>query len=219
MQGEKIIMKNLSRREKEKRSREEDIIAAAEKVFCQKGFEGATMDEIAETAQFTKRTLYQYFLNKEDLYFAVALKGFTLMSSYSKAAMEKGQTGYEKIYLAGKAHYQFFKDHQELLHFMTGRGYVKLKGASSHRLKAFAEFDNAMFTEFSKVIEEGKKDGTIRSDLDANKGAYTIAFMTTAFFNQLSLWGTSFTRYFGSNPDDFVNYTMELLGDSFRVKK
>ncbi|WP_369693305.1 helix-turn-helix domain-containing protein [Acetobacterium wieringae] len=38
-------------------------MAVAEKIFGQNGFESASMDEIALEAQFTKRTLYQYFEN------------------------------------------------------------------------------------------------------------------------------------------------------------
>ena len=66
----------LSRREREKKLRESEIVKAAEVIFFEKGFENASMDEIAKSSEFTKRTLYKYFINKEDLFFAVVHEGF-----------------------------------------------------------------------------------------------------------------------------------------------
>ena len=44
------------------------IIAAAAQIFLKKGFESASMDEIASVAGVSKRTVYQHFANKEQLF-------------------------------------------------------------------------------------------------------------------------------------------------------
>jgi AcrR family transcriptional regulator len=44
------------------------IVAAAIQIFLKKGFESASMDEIAAAAQVSKRTVYQHFTNKEQLF-------------------------------------------------------------------------------------------------------------------------------------------------------
>ena len=54
------------RKEREKLQRRKDIIDAAEKVFFYRGFESATMDEIAEKVELSKGTLYLYFKSKEE---------------------------------------------------------------------------------------------------------------------------------------------------------
>jgi AcrR family transcriptional regulator len=66
-------MEVLSRKERERKVRENEIIQAAEKILKTKGYNDTSMDEIAKEAQFTKRTLYQYFQNKEDLYLRLFL--------------------------------------------------------------------------------------------------------------------------------------------------
>lgn len=43
------------------------LIEAARKLFVEKGYEAATMDEIAAAASFAKGTLYHYFSNKSEL--------------------------------------------------------------------------------------------------------------------------------------------------------
>ena len=47
------------------------LLDAALDVFAQRGFEGASLDEIAETAGFTRGAIYKNFANKEELFFAV----------------------------------------------------------------------------------------------------------------------------------------------------
>ena len=44
------------------------IIAAAQQEFKQRGFAGASMDRIAESAQVSKRTIYNHFSSKEILF-------------------------------------------------------------------------------------------------------------------------------------------------------
>ncbi|GFM81137.1 transcriptional regulator [Pseudomonas cichorii] len=48
------------------------ILEAASQVFLESGFEGASMSQIAARVGGSKRTLYGYFANKEDLFVAVA---------------------------------------------------------------------------------------------------------------------------------------------------
>ena len=47
------------------------LVAAARHVFARKGFEGASLDEIADTAGYTRGAIYKHFDGKEELLFAV----------------------------------------------------------------------------------------------------------------------------------------------------
>ena len=54
-----------------------DILAAANEIIEAKGFEGATMAEIAQKANIVEGTVYRYFKNKEDLLLRVAEDWFS----------------------------------------------------------------------------------------------------------------------------------------------
>ncbi|MEW5874817.1 MAG: TetR/AcrR family transcriptional regulator [Candidatus Zixiibacteriota bacterium] len=60
-----------SRKERERQSRRLEIVHAARTVFARHGFNSATLEEIAERAEFGKGTLYNYFDSKDDLFTAV----------------------------------------------------------------------------------------------------------------------------------------------------
>ncbi|PJZ46300.1 TetR/AcrR family transcriptional regulator [Leptospira brenneri] len=62
LQNEFIVYQN-PQSEKEK-----DIVDAAEDVFAELGFAGATTAELAKRANVTERTLFKYFPSKVDLY-------------------------------------------------------------------------------------------------------------------------------------------------------
>ncbi len=56
------------RKEREKKERRRQIREAALHVFSLKGYEAATMDDIAERAELSKGVLYYYFSSKRQLY-------------------------------------------------------------------------------------------------------------------------------------------------------
>jgi AcrR family transcriptional regulator len=59
------------RRQREKESRIRQIRDSAAAVFFEKGFEAATMEDIAARAEISKAAIYLYFKSKEDLYYGL----------------------------------------------------------------------------------------------------------------------------------------------------
>ncbi|MEZ7890618.1 MAG: helix-turn-helix domain-containing protein [Candidatus Wallbacteria bacterium] len=60
-----IKKRDVSRIERKKEECRSKIIDTAVALFSKKGIDGTTMEEIAETADFAKGTLYNYFPSKE----------------------------------------------------------------------------------------------------------------------------------------------------------
>jgi AcrR family transcriptional regulator len=58
----------VSRRERDRLRRRADILHAAERVFAEKGYHAACIEEIAEAAEYGTGTVYLYFKDKESLY-------------------------------------------------------------------------------------------------------------------------------------------------------
>lgn len=205
-------MDNLSKRDKEKLVHEKEILTAAEKIFCRKGYEASSMDEIAKEAQFTKRTVYQYFENKDDLYFAIVLKGFNKLFSKVTEANKEEQTGYEKLEQSCRSYYQFYRDNPDFVRLMNYWGHVRRKSTDDGKNKnELIQFNDKMFYEFKEIIEKGKGDGSIQYDLDSEKTALCLLYLITGFFNQLSANGDNFTEYFSLDQEDFSFTTMDLI--------
>jgi len=59
-----------------KDDKEGRILNAAQNLFGDKGFQGATVQEIAKASEVSEGTIYEYFKNKEDLLFSVLKRQF-----------------------------------------------------------------------------------------------------------------------------------------------
>ncbi len=61
-----------SRREERKEETRAELIAAAAKVFAERGFHAASLDQIAAEAGYTTGAIYGHFSGKDDLFLGVA---------------------------------------------------------------------------------------------------------------------------------------------------
>jgi AcrR family transcriptional regulator len=62
-----MSVETLSRREKQQRTRK-SLLKAAAKLFCKRGLEGASIDDVAQEAGYTKGAFYANFKSKEELF-------------------------------------------------------------------------------------------------------------------------------------------------------
>lgn len=67
-------MGTRERKEREKEVRRQQILVAAKRIFSDKGFAKATMEDIAKEAELSLGTLYLYFKNKDELYVSHLLR-------------------------------------------------------------------------------------------------------------------------------------------------
>lgn len=65
-----VRRKRLTREESKAITRE-SVLGAAAQVFARRGFHGASMEDVAETAGFSKGAIYSNFAGKEDLFLAL----------------------------------------------------------------------------------------------------------------------------------------------------
>lgn len=62
------LRKPRARREEDKQQRQQDILAAAMRLFDMRDYDAIRMDDIAKEAGLAKGTLYLYFATKEDVF-------------------------------------------------------------------------------------------------------------------------------------------------------
>lgn len=75
-----------------------EILAAARKVFAARGFNEATVDEIAAEAGIAKGTVYLYFSSKRDIYLAALKGGLLDLQEQTRGTMQKAEGIAAKIH-------------------------------------------------------------------------------------------------------------------------
>src|SRR2546427_11817422 len=84
-----------TRRRVPRAKREGQMVEAATRIFGQRGYHEASMDEIAAACGITKPMLYSYFDSKEGLFLACLDKGDERLRAAVRDAVE-GATGAEQ---------------------------------------------------------------------------------------------------------------------------
>jgi AcrR family transcriptional regulator len=88
----------LLRTRKKERTRN-TIITEAMRLFSEKSYEEVKLEEIAESAFISRKTLYNYFKNKEDVFFAVGNKVYKEENEKMGEIINSDLTGKDQVLL------------------------------------------------------------------------------------------------------------------------
>ena len=67
------------RKEREKQEKKALILEAATKMFLEDGFDKTSLRNIADKIEYSPATIYLYFKDKNELFYAIQEKGFELL--------------------------------------------------------------------------------------------------------------------------------------------
>lgn len=142
--------------------RKEQILKAAEVVFAKKGFQQATISEIAREANVSDATIYEYFPNKEELLFSIPFE--TTRKGKNKLlfqlSMIRGAANKLRAVIYWYLH--FYYHHPDyasvvLLILKSNRDFLK-----TDTYQVVREWSQL----FIDVIKEGIESGEFSSDID-----------------------------------------------------
>lgn len=150
-------------------STKEKLKKAALAAFAQKGYEGATMNEIAEAVGINKASIYNHYKGKEDLFFAVYQD---IASDYEKL-IKRLLRDSENMEIQDKLQYMF----KEYILFYHKDLHISLFWTQTLLLTP-PHIRNKLYTDILKreepfqnklleILAEGMQKGIIRRDIPA----------------------------------------------------
>ena len=180
-----------------------ELVAAARKVFSERGFHNATVEDIARLAGVAKGTIYLYYPSKRAAYWAALEQGILAMLEATRRSMEAAGTVEAKIrtFIECKLSYceqnrDFFKIYySEFGHSLTHPARLS---------KQFGELYIQQAEILKAVLEEGIRNQEIRP-VPAEAAAFAICDLTRSMATQRVLgWDQG-------DPRDAVNFIFELV--------
>jgi TetR/AcrR family transcriptional regulator len=155
-----------------------EILATATRHFADKGFDGARIDEIAESAHINKRMLYVYFGNKEELYCAVLRTHFDRLLELGLNTLRAVDGPRQQAELAIRRYFQFLADNPDFVRLMS---WEILAGAS--RARSFlVERYSAGLEQLHDIVRAGVRSGDFRADLDPRRVIINIDSLCIGYF-------------------------------------
>ena len=162
------------------------IVEAATRVFANKGYAGASVADIADTAAVGKGTVYEYFSSKEDLFFAVFedyMQRSGKQATVSISAL--GGSASERLLALSDATMGLWDDINEVF-TLTMEFWAA--SASSQMQDRFKTAFRDLYKEFRKVIialiQEGIERGEFRKDIRIESVAAAMVGTWDALFLQ-----------------------------------
>jgi TetR/AcrR family transcriptional regulator, repressor of fatR-cypB operon len=111
--------KAITRKEREKQARQQDILKAARELFIKKGYHETTLEEIARHAEFGKGTIYNYFSSKEELFFGIIDRMFDETGLLVSEAVANASGGArEKCLAFAEAMISHARDNSDFFHLI-----------------------------------------------------------------------------------------------------
>jgi AcrR family transcriptional regulator len=197
------------RKEREKERRRQQIMVAAKRVFSEKGFNKATMEDIAQEAELSPGTLYLYFKNKEELYASLSLRilQYLLLRIEHVNAIKKAGPD-EKLKALMEAMYDVYEfDPLIIINMFHLQSSETLKNLTPQLLDEIKELSGKSMQSIAQIFRDGVAQGIF---IDQHPVAMADTFW--ALFSGVILWLTS-KKLINEDKD----YLKETLAVAFEV--
>lgn len=158
----------------------ERLLRTAERLFVEKGYDLARVDEIATQAQVNKRMLYAYFTDKEGLYMAILETNFSRMLDCLERATQQTadpRTDAENLI---RAYFQFLADNPAFVRLVAWESLRYGRQAGRVLARAYRASLEKLFA----VLQRGVDLQVFRADLDVRLLAASVYSLCLSHFSQ-----------------------------------
>lgn len=183
----------------------EAIIRESTRLFLANGFRGTSVKQITEEAGIGRGTLYWYFKSKDEILITIFNKFESELLDKSVEAVRNCRGNFVAKYKTfHKFTTEFARNNRELsLAFNSLMTEMAGTNTEAERVS------KAVYEKFRLIIqgllEEGKRDGSVRKDVDSALYAYVVMAGHTGMLVQWLMYGESF------DVRSFVKATRDVL--------
>jgi len=197
------------RKEREKERRRQQIIVAAKRVFSEKGFNKATMEDIAHEAELSPGTLYLYFKNKEELYASLSLRILQYLHIRVEHVNKEELAPEQKMDALVEAMYDVYAfDPLILINMFHLQSSETLKNLSPKLMAEIEELSRKSIGAIARIFEQGKDAG-----LFIDRHPVALADIFWALFSGVILWTTS--KKIFNEEKDYLKDTLKIAFEVF----
>jgi AcrR family transcriptional regulator len=197
------------RKEREKERRRQQIIVAAKRVFSEKGFNKATMEDIAHEAELSPGTLYLYFKNKEELYASLSLRILQYLHIRVEHVIKEDLPPEQKMDALVEAMYDVYAfDPLILINMFHLQSSETLKNLSPKLMAEIEELSRKSIGAIALIFEQG-----IDAGLFIDRHPVALADIFWALFSGVILWTTS--KKIFNEEKDYLKDTLKIAFEVF----
>jgi TetR/AcrR family fatty acid metabolism transcriptional regulator len=142
--------------------RYDTILDAAKQAFAEKGFEGASIADIARIADISDGLVYRYFRNKRDLLYGVLKKFYERILVDLENEVFKHKLFRARLEALIKRHIEVFVSDTDLCRLFI----AEVRVASDYEGSPIQELNRRYTSVLIRIVREAVKTGEVRADVN-----------------------------------------------------
>jgi len=178
------------------------ILRAAEHILARKGFQAATISDIAKKAKVSEATIYEYFSSKEELLFSIPAETIEEYQDKNREILPHIIGAANKLRFLIYRHLGLYAEKPDYATVVM----LMLKGSRNFLRTDAYKIVQSSARNYIEVLEEGINNGEFRSDIQP----YLVRAM---------IWGTIdhlvTRKSLLGKPDDLLAYTENIFNTLF----
>ena len=148
----------------------ERIIEAATEVFARRGVHGTRVADIAERAGIAYGLVYHHFRNKEEILTAIFAERWAQYVSYLEELEKVPASFRERMRRLVHFWVETYRQETDLMTVMINEITRSYEFLESHDIGSVL----VAFDPIERIIEEGKRNGEVRAELDPRLATYVV---------------------------------------------
>jgi AcrR family transcriptional regulator len=186
-----------------KEFRTAELLCAARRVFAEKGFHAATVDDIASAAGVAKGTVYLYYRSKQEVYWGALEHGITELHNGIQARLAAEETPENKVRAFIEIKIRYFELNRDFFRIY----FSELGSGFSHPAQMPPQFEQMYLRQarmLEAILQQGVESGSIRQ-IRTDTAAVAISDLIRGIIVQRLLgWSTK-------DVESDVNFVFDLV--------
>lgn len=197
-----------------KETKKKKILETARHLFFEKGYENATIEDVAEHAGMAKGTFYNYFASKEELCAVLSAQALEKIYELVEEQTAQERTGLDKIQAIGKIFERFYTEYPA--HFLILKEYEdvfahEFSHTSAEVVNNLIELKKKGIAIIQHMLEQGMQDGSVRTDIDTLKTALIIMQTSRMFITQTLHQERCMVDTYALGKQEVVSYFFTII--------
>lgn len=186
----------------------ERILAAAEKLFSELGYDAVSMNAIAESAGVSKANIFHHFNCKNTLYLAVVKDACKEMQTRVQSIEESHLSIVERLTHLARTQLQFMLEHGQTTRLILRE---LLKNRPEHGRELAEQVFGQNFARMVDMIREGQCSGELRAEIDPATVAVMLVAINVYFFEARDILRHYPAVDFADDPDRYSQKMLQLM--------
>ena len=188
-----------------------NILDAADKLFCKNGVEKTTMEQLAAEAGYSKPTLYGYFKDKDEVYFALVLEFMEKIVVKVDKAIDEQNVFSDIFTKICQDVFRLATRYPLYFEGLIGTINVNIKADDTPQIyKDIYHLGEALNEKLIALLQQGKDEGIINIALD-NSAILLFVWSSVAGIIRMINHKKDYLKMLQLNEKDFSAFCFERL--------